>query len=680
MTTPHWLPRAALVVVLLAYFHNTLPYLTMLPRVNVDEPWLMERAYQVLTEGIPNQPMLRLERPYFLQVGYDYLYAPWFAAFGVGMWQARLLSVMLGCGALLCIYGIGRRALSPEVGVLAAAFLAADSNFLGNARTSRTDMPSVFFAVLALWCFLRGRDSGGRSWHVLAGGATGLAMLCHGNAYWAVVVLTLWYLITYGWRALISPPLYWCAMGGVITFGPYLAIVALNWPEVQVQIGNFAGDRAPSLSPSVFLGHAMREVERYRGWYFGLITNAVPNPLLLAFQAAAVAGLVFSVVRALVPSPQRSAYALLATFAVAVVVIFAGFIPNKAHVYMPNVLVGLSLVASALLVVLSSRLTRRTTVLVVTLAVLYSVASVAYYERWYASQRKSELTSYETVERAIELLVPPGAKDVFASPNLWVPFHADDGVRFVAYTGATPRRDNERFVLDAFGVDRPIYLVVDESEWKTVATDPAGGYTAEWREAWGGYIVAQCVLHGMAYGTSYGNLAAYECANGERPVARQPRIVGDGQLFRVGETVWAPTSEELAALPRYHDPRRTAAAAPMQVDVVHDALRIAGTEWPGVETHLDVEPGRSYVLMAEAEDAQPGDMAFIGRWDEPQVTTLFGAGSAGLFAPLAETSWFPADRAFVATSPRVWLHIYSEAPAANFRLRDISLHVLEPLQ
>jgi len=32
---------AALLVVLVVYLHNTLPYLTMLPRVNVDEPWLM---------------------------------------------------------------------------------------------------------------------------------------------------------------------------------------------------------------------------------------------------------------------------------------------------------------------------------------------------------------------------------------------------------------------------------------------------------------------------------------------------------------------------------------------------------------------------------------------------------------------------------------------------------------
>ena len=34
--------KAGFLIVLLVYLHNTLPYLTMMPRVNVDEPWLME--------------------------------------------------------------------------------------------------------------------------------------------------------------------------------------------------------------------------------------------------------------------------------------------------------------------------------------------------------------------------------------------------------------------------------------------------------------------------------------------------------------------------------------------------------------------------------------------------------------------------------------------------------------
>jgi hypothetical protein len=68
----------------LVYLHNTLPFLTMLPRVNVDEPWLMERGYQVMRTGIPSQPMLGLQHAYLLQVGYGYLLAIWMTLTGVG--------------------------------------------------------------------------------------------------------------------------------------------------------------------------------------------------------------------------------------------------------------------------------------------------------------------------------------------------------------------------------------------------------------------------------------------------------------------------------------------------------------------------------------------------------------------------------------------------------------------
>jgi hypothetical protein len=57
-----WL--ACLAVLVVAYGHHTIPHLTMMPRVNVDEPWLMERAYQVLHTGRPLQPMLGLNSAY----------------------------------------------------------------------------------------------------------------------------------------------------------------------------------------------------------------------------------------------------------------------------------------------------------------------------------------------------------------------------------------------------------------------------------------------------------------------------------------------------------------------------------------------------------------------------------------------------------------------------------------
>src|SRR3989442_2526549 len=95
--------KAGFLIVLLVYLHNTLPYLTMMPRVNVDEPWLMERAYQIMRTGTPRQPMYALDHAYLLQVGYPYLLAGWMTPFGVGLLQARALAVTTGLGTVLLV-------------------------------------------------------------------------------------------------------------------------------------------------------------------------------------------------------------------------------------------------------------------------------------------------------------------------------------------------------------------------------------------------------------------------------------------------------------------------------------------------------------------------------------------------------------------------------------------------
>src|SRR5438045_9297045 len=77
-------PRAwalCLALLAVAFAHHTVPYLTTMPRVNVDEPWVMERAYQVLLSGRPHKPMLGLTHAYLLQPGYGYLLVPWFGPF-----------------------------------------------------------------------------------------------------------------------------------------------------------------------------------------------------------------------------------------------------------------------------------------------------------------------------------------------------------------------------------------------------------------------------------------------------------------------------------------------------------------------------------------------------------------------------------------------------------------------
>jgi len=338
--------RAALAIVVLVYLHNTLPYLTMMPRVNVDEPWLMERAYHIMQTGAPRQPMYLLDRAYLLNVGYPYLLAGWMTPFGVGLLQARALAVALGLGTVLLVAAMGLRLVDPVSGVTAAIFLSVDSNFLGTARNARTDMPSVFFAACALACYVAGRERPRPAWFVASGASAGLAMLCHGNGFWVAVVLGVWMAVDLGRRLFVTPRAYLVAGAAALTIAPYVLVLTTHLDEVRGQVNAFVPERVPAFGPSQWIIEIGREIERYRYWYFGLVTNSVPNPLLWVFQAAAAAGLVIVAWR-LASGRARGGDALVFTLAIGAALIFAALINNKVPAYMPHLLIGFSLLAAS---------------------------------------------------------------------------------------------------------------------------------------------------------------------------------------------------------------------------------------------------------------------------------------------------------------------------------------------
>ena len=192
---------------------------------------------------------------------------------------------------------IGRRSIDPLTGLAAALFLALDSNFLGGARSARTDIPSVFFVAGAFAAYLAGRRRSRTIWFAASGASLGLAMLCHGNAFWAGLILLAWYVLDYRRRIFVLPYRIRHRRRLAVDMRSVLAVVLWRWRDVQGQVANFAADRVPGWQPSFVVHQIAMEAERYRGWYFGLVTAIVPNPLLWAFQAAIVVGIILLAIR-----------------------------------------------------------------------------------------------------------------------------------------------------------------------------------------------------------------------------------------------------------------------------------------------------------------------------------------------------------------------------------------------
>src|SRR5262249_2953224 len=153
--------------------------------------------------------------------------------------------------------------------------------------------------------------------------------------------------------------------------------------------------------PSFIWQQMQLEPERYRNWYFGLVTNVVRNPLLRAFQAATIGGVIYLAIVAMrAPWEHRRRAWFMLVLALGTALVFAGFINNKAHVYMPNLLLGFAVcagaftswIATTIARTLSPRFPRVTAPgIVVALVVAHTVAGIAYYEKWYSITKRSEL-------------------------------------------------------------------------------------------------------------------------------------------------------------------------------------------------------------------------------------------------------------------------------------------------
>jgi len=658
---------AGLLIVTVVYLWNTLPLLTTIPRINVDEPWLIERAYQWIVSGRPRQPMFLLDEGYLLQPGYGLLLVPWLKLFGVGLLQARLLAVLFGLATLWFVYSCGKQLFAAPVGIVAAMFLATDSNFLGVSRFARTDGPAVLFAAMSLAWFLQGRT--GRARFLFGSGvAAGVAMLCHLNCYWVVVVLGVWHLQTYG-RRFLGPALV-SAAGFAVGFGPYLLLILTRFKDFNAQLNIFASERVPSLSVSVIAHQIAREADRYRDWYFGLITNFTPNPLLTVFKACTalgVAWLIGSAIHGVVVGRRRRSEELLAVAVVLTAFIFAAFIPNKALVYLPHLLLGFSLASGYFVVYAIDGVRERArqpreyaAAAVVGFLMLESAGAVLVYGWWYR-QMWYALTPYEVTERSLKLLVPPGPKYLVASPSFWLGFHDDPQTKFVAYTAAAPYKTVEpmgfftRRRLYDLPQDRPFYLLIDDVEWKTILDDPA--YDAEWRATWIGYIEGSCALYGASIATAHGTIALYRCSNGGTRQPIEPLYVRRDQRYQVSDTVWNGDAADIARWSPY-TPQTT-------VTREDGAVRVAGSR-AGVYGDIPVTAGVPYLLDVDVSGARVGD--FLSTHSVSPTGTLRQSS----WLPLKTPTWFPHSTIVIPVENTLRVYLYSES-ATDFQVRSVTL-------
>lgn len=197
---------------------------------------------------------------------------------------ARALQCLLGAGAALWAFLIGRALWGPAAGLLAGLLLALDPLHMTYSRQVMGDVPQAFWMLGSLYLALRAGQSGGWWRYLLAGALAGLAVATKlYGGYVLVAGLAAW---------LANPPRRWwppLALAGGLCLGWSLG-APLFWSDPATWL-EYLGDEIASqlgMADKVHLGHdRLAQVVNGLGYLAGLLPRVFAWPWL----AGGLAGL-----------------------------------------------------------------------------------------------------------------------------------------------------------------------------------------------------------------------------------------------------------------------------------------------------------------------------------------------------------------------------------------------------
>lgn len=233
------------------YAFTALPNLANYPVVEMAQMGIAAPAYQLAQTGVYGND---LYRGFYRTDEHNYEYLPLYpllvtavyAVFGLSVTTARLVSVFSGGVGLWLTYELGKKLISPSVGLWAVAILtlfplavahqgAGDMYpgavpWLDFARVIRYDILVPVWVLAASLAFLTALERGSLLLFFMAGVLAGLGTLTHIYGAFILVVLGLLLLWQNGRYTFIRPPLYLFALGWGVTLVPWLLYIAQDWP------------------------------------------------------------------------------------------------------------------------------------------------------------------------------------------------------------------------------------------------------------------------------------------------------------------------------------------------------------------------------------------------------------------------------------------------------------------
>lgn len=426
-------------LILLGYAVGTLPYLGDFPRADWPEMGIAAPAYKLAREGVYGNDLFagfyRSEvLNYEYMPAYPLLVALSFRVLGLGVWQARLVSVFCGLATLGLTFELGRRVLGTAAAVTAAGTLVflrlglvpgtSGVLLVDFARVVRYDLLVPVFVLLGCLCLVATparagtgeRETAPWRWG-LAGVCCGLATLSHVYGAFLLPVflgLVVWRWGLGAWRR---------REGYLVVAGWFLALVpwglyVLRDPAAYVgQMSRHEG-RFDLLDLSFYWDNLLREYWRYGSWSGGSFEAAFLSPRvgiwLFLFGVPAASLLLWRRARSGGGQGDRLLFLSLPVMAF----LLGALIHVKRHAYVALLLPFIALYVALALVAFGAWCRRRwgrggrvLPALVGVLALTESGVGVAA-----TLDEATRTTPYEEVISQLVPLFPPGSRLALSQP------------------------------------------------------------------------------------------------------------------------------------------------------------------------------------------------------------------------------------------------------------------------
>ncbi|MBI1873537.1 MAG: glycosyltransferase family 39 protein [Acidobacteria bacterium] len=171
-----------------------------------------------------------------------------FWVFGVGLWQARLVSDILGVLSVLAIAAGVARIATPAAGLIAGLLLATNYVYVMYDRAAVMEATMVAFLVIAWWGYVRASDA--PAWGVLAAIAAFLAYFSKATGVFFVVSLALDALITLTrrQRAYARGAIWTLGSLAVVGLAALLLFIVPYWDQYHFYNWETSVTRRPSYS------------------------------------------------------------------------------------------------------------------------------------------------------------------------------------------------------------------------------------------------------------------------------------------------------------------------------------------------------------------------------------------------------------------------------------------------